>query len=121
MVKETELRIRKFKGKVVHTAVRARIEALKPMMVEQETAIFTSLVNLEETIKPILHDAGIETFLFPFYLSYGRALWGKAQNFTGGTLNIEVQIIYEKWKARGLNATVLQSIASALGLVIPAP
>jgi len=121
MVKNTELRIRMFDKKVVHTAVRARFDALKPLMVEQETAIFTDLVSLEETVKPICQDAGIETYMIPFYLSYGRALWGKKQNFSGATLNIEVQIIYEKWKARGLNPTVLQNIASALGLTIPSP
>jgi len=121
MVKPSELRLRKYDGKVVHDVVRTRFDALKPMMVEQITARFTDLVNLEETIKPILHENGVPTYQFPFYLSYGRAVWKKAQNFTGATLNIEVQIIYEKWKARGLLAAVLQAIADAIGVTIPKP
>jgi len=121
MVKRGELRLRKYDAKVVHPAVRSRFEALKEMMTEQVGTKFAELVTLEETVKPILEAEGIETILFPFYLSYARMLYRVSGNFTGTTLDIEVQIIYEKWKARGLDALILQDIARVLGITIPKP
>jgi len=121
MVKKGEHRLRKYDAKVVHPVIRTRIEALKEMMVEQEAVKFTELVNLEETVKPILEEAGIETIFFPFYFSYARMIYRVAGNFKGTTRDIEVQIIYEKWRARGLDATLLQDIARVLGVVIPKP
>jgi len=121
MVKGSELRLRKYDAKVVHPVIRARFEALKPMMVEQEAVKFTELVNLEETVKPILEAEGVETILFPFYYSYARMLYRVGVNFTGTTRDIEVQIIYEKWSARGLVKAILQDIARVLGITIPKP
>jgi len=121
MVQPAYIRVRKHEVKVAAPQVRARFAALKDMMVEQEYEKFGQLVAVEETIKPILQEAGIPTIEFPIYYSYGRLIWGKTQKFTGASLSIEVQIAYEKFRARGLNATVLQSIASALGVTIPSP
>jgi len=121
MVRLPEYRIRKHYAKLVPAQVRTRYDAMKDMMVEQEYVKFGELVDLEETVRPILQQAGITSMTFVIYYAFARALWKKMMMFTGGTLDVWAQILYEKFKARGLNATVLQDIASALGVTIPKP
>jgi len=121
MVKDAWVRVKKYGVKIDPEAVRMRVSALKPLMVEQQNVIQTDLASVEESVKPILEEAGIAVIKTPFYLAYAKAIWGKAQKFSGSTLDLEVQFVYETWKGRGLDTTILQRIAEALGLAILKP
>jgi len=121
MVRSASWRIRKHQKKVVPEAVRARIEALKGSMVEQEYAVFGTMEALEDKVQGILLNAGVPSLQFPIYYSFARKLEFMKRRFGGVTLDIEVQIAYETWKARGLDATVLQDLANAVGTPVPKP
>jgi len=121
MVKEAWVRVKKYGVKIDPEAVRIRVSALKPLMVEQQNLMQASLTSVEESVKPILEEAGISVIKVPFYLAYSKAIWGKAQKFSGSTLDLEVQFVYEVWKARGLDPAILQKIADTLGLTILKP
>jgi len=121
MVRSSEYRLRKHTAKVTSAAVRSRIEALRDSMIEQEDSIFAQMEALEKKVQPILLNAGVQSYAFPAYYAFARKLEFKKQRFGGVSLDIEVQIAYEYWKARGLDATVLQDIATALGTPVPKP
>jgi len=121
MVKAGWVRIEKYKHKIHPDVLRQRFDALKGIMVEQENVKLSALTSLEESVKPILEANGVRTLQIPFYLSYARAIWKKAEKFTGSTLDLEVQFVYETWKARGLDPTILQEIASVVGVTILQP
>jgi len=121
MVRSSAWRVRKHKAKVVPDAVRRRIEAERDSMIEQEYAVFGTLEALENKIQSILMEAGVSSIQFPIYYSFARKLEFKKQKFGGRMLDIEVQIAYEYWKARGLDPTILQDIANAVGTPVPKP
>ena len=116
MVRPQVYRIKKYTGKVVGDVVKARFDALKETMAEQQEVRFSDLVNLENTVKGIVEPQGVPTILIPHYLNFGRELYSLTQRFSGVTLNNEAKLVFEKWKARGLSVNILKAIGSAFGI-----
>lgn len=116
MVRQPVYRIKKYDGKVVGDVLKARIDVLKPMMLEQEEVKLSELVNVENIVKGIIEPKGVSTIHIAHYLNFGRELYGLTQRFTANTLALESKLAYEKWKARGLEADILKAIASAFGI-----
>lgn len=116
MVRPQTYRIKKYQGKVVGDVIKARFDALKDAMVEQQQVRFSDLENLEMTIKSIVEPQGVATILIPHYLNFGRELYSLVQRFSGATLNSEATLVFQKWKARGLTVALLKAIGSAFGI-----
>jgi hypothetical protein len=116
MVRPQVYRIKKYEGKVVGDVVKARFDALRDTMTEQQSVRFSDLVNLEQTVKGIVEPQGVPTILIPHYLNFGRELYSLTSRFSGTTLDNEAMLVFQKWKARGLTVAILKSIGSAFGL-----
>jgi hypothetical protein len=116
MVKPQVYRQKKYEAKVSGDVIKARIDALKSVMTEQTSERFADLQNVEETVKSIVEPAGQPTILIPHYMNFGRQLYSLSQRFSGATLNTEAKLVFEKWKARGLNVNILKEIAAAFGI-----
>jgi len=116
LVRPQVYRIKKYEGKVVGDVVKARFDALKETMAEQQEVRFSDLVNLENTVKGIVEPQGVPTILIPHYLNFGRELYSLTQRFSGVTLNTEATLVFQKWKARGLQVALLKAIGSAFGI-----
>ncbi len=116
MVRPQTYRIKKYDAKITGDVVKARFDALKSVMVEQQEVRFSDLVNLENTVKSIVEPKGVPTILIPHYLNFGRELYSITQRFSGATLNTEATLVYQKWKARGLDPALLKAIAQAFGV-----
>ena len=91
--------------------MKNRIDALKDSMVEQATDQFAALVDKESTIKSMLNTWGVKSIEAPFYLSYGRRLYGLSRKHSGGTLTTEACIATKAFIDRGLDPYYLQEIA----------
>jgi hypothetical protein len=116
LVRPQVYRIKKYQGKVTGDVVKARFDALKDTMAEQQEVRFSDLVNLENTVKGIVEPQGEPTILIPHYLNFGRELYSLTSRFSGTTLDNEALLVYNKWKARGLKTDILKAIGSAFGL-----
>lgn len=114
MVRDSTRRTAKYSAKIVGDVIKNRFDALKDSMVEQVTDQFALLVAKETAVKNLLTGWGVPTPLIPFYLSYGRELYGITKKHSGAVAQKEACLATKKWKdpARGLNAYYLQVIAS---------
>jgi hypothetical protein len=116
LVRPQVYRIKKYQGKVTGDVVKARFDALKDTMAEQQEVRFSDLVNVENTVKGIVEPQGVPTILIPHYLNFGRELYSLVSRFSGTTLDNEALLVFTKWKTRGLTVTILKAIGSAFGL-----
>jgi hypothetical protein len=121
MVRDPVFRSAKYENKIDADVAKARITALKPMMVDQQTVQQANMQQIEEKAKTVLESYGVPSIWIPIYLSFAKALNKKAGNFTQATLDAEAQYVYDKFKARGLNANVLVDVAKTVGVTIATP
>jgi len=111
MVRSSTYRASKYDAKIVGDVIKNRIDAQKTSMVSQATTQFGLLVAKEEAIKEKLTTWGVGTIQVPFYLAYGRKIYGLSRKHAGDILHDEVCIAYDAWVSRGLDPYYLQSIA----------
>jgi hypothetical protein len=116
MVRPQVYRLKKYDAKVVGDVVKARVDALKPIMTEQQTQRFSDLQNVENTVKSIVEEAGIFTPLIPSYLNFARELYSLSRRFSGATLNNMATIVFNKWKTIGLEVDLLKTIGQTFGI-----
>lgn len=112
MVRAASDRINKYTAKLVGDVIKNRIDAQKEFMVAQVADKFPELVNKETAIKSLLNGWGTSTIEVPFYLSYGRKLYGLSLKHQDEILIDEACIAYKAWFARGLDGDKLVQIAS---------
>lgn len=107
-----------FSGDVVST----KLAGYKEKMKEQLSTIFPKQEALENEVKLILAEAGTSTILNPSYINFGREVLKLAEKFTGGQLINAVNIVLNKWVARGLDQDTLEKIRNTVfALAAPAP
>lgn len=107
-----------FSGDVVST----KLAGYKEKMKEQLSTIFPKQEALENEVKLILAEAGTQTILNPSYINFGREVLKLAEKFTGGQLINAVNIVLNKWVARGLDQDTLEKIRNTVfALAAPAP
>jgi len=116
-VRKASLRIKKFDAKIDHDVIRDRFLKLKPLMLEQESEVFSDLERFENETKELLESKGVPVYQIPYYLCYMRELYKKvARSFTSETLKNEELSIRTKWVNRGLNDETLKDIARLFGI-----
>ena len=111
MVRDATRRSDKYAAKISGDVTKSRIDALKSSMVDQATDRFGELVEKEQAINQKIEAWGVHSITKPFYLSYGRKLYGLARKHTGDTLNEEAGIATAAFVSRGLDPYYLQTIA----------
>ena len=108
MVRSAKDRVEKFKKKLSGEIRGLRYDAQKDFMVKQEAAATRDLVRIEKEIKHMAQ--GQPIILLPYYIIFGKEIYSKQKKFKYQTLINEVQILQEKWRARGLDHLLLDTI-----------
>jgi len=108
-------RARKYDAKMDPTTIAARFTAQRDGMVEQEQAIFAELSEVERKAKIILEEAGVSVVQIPMYLDFARQCYKIGKIHLEATRINEVYYKYLVWLNRGLNNTILTSIAALCG------
>ena len=104
-------RIAKWNVKFNTERVKAVLDELRPTMLENVNAVFTSIVAMETQVKQVLDTEGVPTINYPGYLAYGRELWRLTRKEISGTsMQLEALVLLNKWVARGLTQSVLEAI-----------
>lgn len=101
-------RAERYANKLSGDVRKKRYDAQKPLMVKQEAAATNALVKIETQIKQIVQ--GEPIILIPYYIIFGKEIYSKQKKFKAQTLVNEIEILEEKWRARGLNWELLEII-----------
>ena len=80
----------------------------KDLMVAQESAATQELVKRELEIKQLVQ--GEPIILIPYYIIFAKEIYKKQNKFSSWTLINEIEILEEKWRARGLDPNLLDKI-----------
>jgi len=111
-------RLQKYATKMDPDSIKQRFTDHRDNMINQEESIFGELVLIEAKAKAMLEAAGISTIQIPFYLDFARQCWKYFKKFSQATRTQEVNYWWTHWVSRGLNGTVLASIAELCGVTI---
>ena len=121
MVKNAELRKRKYDASLDPEKIARNLARLKPGMVEQESVYLAQIANVERKVKDVCEAAGVASFLVAQYINVGRQCYSLAKRFSGATRDGEAQNVVDHWAARGLNGPLLQAACVAGGCHPTAP
>lgn len=111
MVRDAARRITKYTAKIVGDVVKNRIDALKDSMVEQVTDMFPLLATMETQVATKCDAWGVHSIQKPFYMSYGRRLFGIKRKHSNLVAIEEACIATHAFIERGLDAYYLMVIA----------
>jgi len=104
-------RIAKWNVKYNTERIKATLDAMRPDMLANVTAVTPMITAMELQVKQVCDGAGVTVIQIPFYLNFGRELWALSRKeISGKTLAIEAATLIAKWVARGLTQSVLYSI-----------
>ena len=106
-------RIAKWNVKYDTERVKATLDAMRPAMLANVTAVFPMITAMELQVKQTCDASGVPTIQYPFYLNFGQEVWALTRKeVSGESLAIEAAVLIAKWTARGLTQAVLQAIRS---------
>ena len=104
MLERTEKWAKKLSG----ATRKQRIDAQKPQMVRLEKEATEHLVAIELAVKELAR--GEPLVHLPYYIIFGKELYRLSKKHKGFSWVEEAEILEDKWKARGLSNTILNSI-----------
>ena len=107
-------RLEKWDAKFSGDVLSERLKNYKSKMLEQLSAIFPVQETLENEVKLILSEAGLQSYLNPSYLNFAREVYKLARRFSGRQLISTVDVILNKWAARGLERDILERIRNTV-------
>jgi hypothetical protein len=108
-------RSRKYDSKMDADVIRSRFLAQRNDMVEQETAVFAELTEMERKAKILLNHNGVSVIQTPMYLDFVRQCYRIGKRHAEKTRVTEVWIKMQTWLTRGLNSSILSSLALLCG------
>jgi len=74
-----------------------------------------SLVPIEQSIQALLNGNAIPTIQYPYYLNFGREIWGlRARGVDGSALEAMAQSLHDKYVLYGLATARLVEIADSV-------
>lgn len=112
--RDEEIRARKYDLAIIPDNIAAKFTALKPLMQDLQEARQAEIVIIEVCCRNKLDDAGIQgSFRVP-YLNFVRALYGKSGSQSGLALSKVVTAEKAKFVSYGLDATLLDQVASCV-------
>jgi len=102
-----------YNAKYDPTTVGLKVAARLTGMKSGFEAAIAALVPIEQQIQGLLNDDGtIPTTKYPFYMAFGREIWGRQhRGISGPALAAESQIRADKWVDWGLDCAMLATIA----------
>ena len=105
-------RVRKYELAVIPDNVRAKFEALKPLMLDGQEEAQSLLTDMEKAVREVLDDEGIiGNFRIP-YLNFARALF-RATGHQGGVALQKVATAEKaKFTQLGCDPAILDKIIS---------
>jgi len=110
-----EQRIDQYGAKIAPTTVGLKIAAMLGGMKSGFATAIGNLVPIEQQIQGLLNAAAVPTIRYPFYLAYGREIWGiRNRGIDGDTLTLMAQSLHDKWETRGLATATLVEIADTV-------
>ncbi len=114
-------RIAKWDAKFNTERIKATLDAMRPSMLANVTAVTPMITAMELQVKQVCDGAGVPTIQYPFYLCFGREMWALTRkDISGDSLAQEAATLIAKWVARGLTAALLADIRSQV-FNVPAP
>ena len=104
-------RIAKWNAKYDTERVKGALDAMRPAMLANVTAVFPMITAMELQVKQVCDGKGVPTIQYPFYLNFGREIWALTRReVSGESLALEAAVLITKWVGRGLTQSVLQAI-----------
>jgi len=112
-VKSDTIRIETYDAKTVPTTVSLKVASMLAPMKSLFATRCTSFVAKELLIQGNLIQSGtIPTIQYPFYLNFGREIWGlSTRGISGTALNLMATSLHAKYVAFGLDPAMLKLIA----------
>lgn len=108
-------RIGAYITKTAPTTVGLKVAARLTGMKSGFAAAVTELVPIEQQIQGLLNAAAVPTIQYPYYLAYGREIWGmRNRGIDGDALTAMTQSLHDKWEANGLATATLITIADTV-------
>jgi len=101
-------RIDKYTAKISGDVAKQRYDATKALSVSQERTATSALVSIEAVVKQLVQ--GESTLHLPYYIIFGKEIYRLKQRHQNQALINEAIILENKWKARGLDDTLLEKI-----------
>lgn len=111
MVRDAARRVTKYTAKIVGDVVKNRVDALKDSMVEQVTDQFPLIAAMEVQVATKCDAWGVHSIEKPFYMSYGRRLYGIKRKHSNLVAIEEACIATKAFIDRGLDNYRLMTIA----------
>ncbi len=104
-------RIAKWDAKFDTTRIKATLDAMRPTMLQNVSAVTPMITAMELQVKQVCDSAGASVIQIPFYLCFGREMWALTRKeLSGPAMANEAALLIAKWVARGLQQPVLESI-----------
>jgi hypothetical protein len=121
MSKSAIRRVNNYQRKLDEEHVAKQLTLAHDQMATAYAQAQAELRSVEETARAILGQYSIASCDYPSYLNFTRQVWKARNNFGGGTLKIEVQVLIDKWKARKRDVEVLEAIRDGMFAVDKPP
>lgn len=119
-VRPATYRIEKWDKKMSGDLISANALAYKDTMKQQVSIQFPLLEELENAVKVILGDEGVDVYQNVWYINAGREMWRKHNKFAGNQLIYECNIILQKYVSDGFVQAILERIRDVV-ITLPAP
>jgi len=105
-----EIRVRKYELGVIPDNVRAKFEALKPLMLDGQERAQAEIVDIETAVRALLDDNGIMANVRVMYLNFARALYRAKGHNSGLALRKIATAEKAKFVQYGLDPDILDAI-----------
>jgi len=87
-------RIAKWNAKYDTERVKGALDAMRPTMLANVTAVFPMLTAMELQVKQVCDGSGVPTIQYPYYLNFGREIWALTRKeVSGESLAREVAVL----------------------------
>lgn len=120
-MKSDTIRIESYDAKTVPTTVSLKVASMLAPMKSLFATRCASFVAKELLIQGNLIQTGTPTIQYPFYLNFGRELWGlSTRGISGAALITMGTSLHAKYVAFGLDTGLLKLIADdVFSVIIP--
>lgn len=108
-------RLAAYGSKTTPATVGLKVAAQLAGMKTGFAAAINSLVPIEMQIQGLLNANPVPTIQYPFYLNFGREIWGmRNRGIDGAALSAMAQSLHDKYELYGLDTARLVEIADTV-------
>lgn len=90
------------------------------MVLPGQASHFASKINRQVEIEHIVNRIAGSTINRVYYIIFGKEANAVIEKHKGGTADTEIEILQQKWSARGLSIATMDLIKNAIGYTVPA-